>query len=56
MIDAALEANVLTQEEVDQLREAEALRDDAIQVDQFSQDDYMKTAVKHLLDELNQSA
>ena len=56
MIDDAFEANILTQEEVDQLRDAEALRDDAIQVDQFSQDDYMKTAVKHLLDELNQSA
>ncbi len=55
MIEAALQANVLTQDEVDQLREAEALRDDAIQVDQFTQDDYMKKAVKPLFDELNKS-
>ena len=55
MIDAAFVANVFTQDEVDQLREAESLRDDAIQVDQFSQADYLKTALQHLHDELNQS-
>ena len=55
MIDDAFEHNILTQEEVNQLREAENLRDDAIQVDHFSQDDYMKTSVKFFFDQRNQA-
>ncbi len=45
MIENALKQSILTQDEVDLLREAEDLRDDAVQVDQFSQDDYMKKSV-----------
>ena len=37
------------------LREAEALRDDAVQVDQFSQDDYMKKSVQEFSDKLKQT-
>jgi acyl-CoA dehydrogenase len=41
LIDPALEQGILTQEEAELLREAEAARYDAIQVDEFTLDEYL---------------
>ncbi len=44
LVPKAVEAGILTQAEAALLQEAEALRNDAIQVDSFTFDDYMKTS------------
>jgi acyl-CoA dehydrogenase len=44
MLDAAVRAGVLTTAEVEQVRAAEKLRDDVIEVDGFSVRDYLATA------------
>lgn len=41
LIDMALEKNVITKEEHEVLKKAEEMRNDAIQVDAFSQEDYL---------------
>ncbi len=45
MLDAAVRAGILTVAEADQVRAAEKLRDDVIQVDGFSVREYLQTAV-----------
>lgn len=45
LLDAALDAGVITSEEVAQINHAEELRNDAIQVDSFDEDEYLATAV-----------
>jgi acyl-CoA dehydrogenase len=52
MIQVAREAAILTDTEVQTLLDAEVLRDDAVAVDSFSQETYMQTAVKDMLDTL----
>jgi acyl-CoA dehydrogenase len=44
-LEAALAAKLLTSEQVEKVRYAEKLRDDAVQVDSFGLDEYLKTAV-----------
>ena len=45
LLDAALEAGVLEQREVELVRTAEAARQDAIEVDSFSLEEYLKSSV-----------
>ena len=45
LLDAALEAGVLDAKEVELVREAEAAREDAIQVDSFTLEEYLKSSV-----------
>lgn len=44
MLDAAMRAGILTSAEVDQVRAAEKLRDEVIEVDGFSVREYLRTA------------
>ncbi|MFQ5750190.1 MAG: acyl-CoA dehydrogenase domain-containing protein, partial [Planctomycetota bacterium] len=44
LIEPALEAGILTPEEADLMRRAEAAREDAIQVDAFTLEEYLATA------------
>ncbi|MFK8138699.1 MAG: acyl-CoA dehydrogenase [Bdellovibrionales bacterium] len=45
-IDAALEAKVITQEEYDQMKKAEEMRFDCVQVDNFTQKEYFSLSQK----------
>lgn len=45
LLDTAVEKNIITASEKNLISEAEALRWDAIQVDDFSQDEYMKHSI-----------
>ena len=45
LLDAALEAGVIDAKEVELVRTAEAARQDAIEVDSFSLEEYMKSSV-----------
>lgn len=46
MVARALELDIITREEAELLQQAELAREDAIQVDSFTQDDYMATSAK----------
>lgn len=48
LVPQAVDAKIITQEEAELLIQAEAARTDAIQVDSFTQEEYMRTAVKPL--------
>ena len=46
MVGKALELDIITREEAELLQQAELAREDAIQVDSFTQEDYMATSAK----------
>ncbi|MBO6794201.1 MAG: acyl-CoA dehydrogenase [Balneolaceae bacterium] len=46
MIDPALEKNIITKEEAEKVRKAEIARNDAIQVDDFTQEEFMAETVR----------
>lgn len=46
MIDPAVEKNIITKEEAEKVRKAEIARNDAIQVDDFSQEEFMAETVR----------
>jgi len=56
LIEPALEAGILTPEEADLMRRAEAARDDLIQVDSFTLEEYLATAAGARKSETHEAA